>query len=224
MQLNSALYRNGFLFFGMFFAVALWGFWSSYYSDPMQLQTALQHVHGITMTLWCVMLVGQAYLIRTHRRAAHRLVGRTSYVLAPLIVIVMVALIRQSLQGLADAYLFLFYILGAAFLFAIFYALAVLNRGEPPTHARLMVCTVFPVYTAATDRILRGLSDGFGPAIAAWLLGDVLLAALAIWDWRSHRRLNVFPFAFITMLGFHIAIFASPRIPIWRSFTDWFLA
>jgi hypothetical protein len=225
MQLNSALYRNGIVFFGMFFAVALWGFWSSYYSNPMQLETALHHVHGITMTLWCVMLIGQAYLIRTNRRAAHRLVGRTSYVLAPLIFAVTVALIRQALQDQEDAHLFLFYILGAAVLFATFYALAILNRGAPPTHARLMVCTVFPLYTAAADRILTSLLGGFTPAVpAAWYLGDLVLLALAIWDWRSHRRLNVFPFAFITMLGFHAAIFVSPQVPFWRTFTDWFLS
>ena len=34
-------------------------------------------------------------------------------------------------------------------------------------------------------------------------LADVILVGLCIWDWRSHRRLNVFPIALVVLLAYH---------------------
>ena len=88
MQLTSALHRNSIFVFSAFFALVIWGFWNSYYSDPVAMgalgsSVSLVHLHGAGMTLWCLMLVSQAYLIRSNRRSLHRLVGRSSVVLVP---------------------------------------------------------------------------------------------------------------------------------------------
>lgn len=86
MQLDKALYRDGIVAFAVVTAIIVWGFWPGHYAHPRQpLRATRYHVHGILMTAWLAMLLSQAYLIRSNRRAIHRMVGKASYVLAPLI-------------------------------------------------------------------------------------------------------------------------------------------
>lgn len=44
------------------------------------------HVHGIAMLLWVLLLMMQSWLIRSGRRTGHRFLGRSSLILAPVIV------------------------------------------------------------------------------------------------------------------------------------------
>ena len=227
MKLSSALYRNAFVFFAMFSAVVVWGFWPTYYAHPWQALPATRfHVHGALMTVWLLMLLAQAYLIRINRRDVHRIVGKASYALAPAIVGVFVLMIHgRVVQDPASAVLplFLFYLLGAAVLFAVFYLLAMLNRHTAAMHARYMVCTLFPIYSASTDRIIgRGFPDNLFAVFSAWFAGDLILLTLAIWDWRSERRLGPFAVAFVVMVGYHALIFVAPSIPGWPAFANWF--
>jgi hypothetical protein len=114
-------------------------------------------------------------------------------------------------------------VLGAAVLFAAFYLLAMLNRHTPAVHARYMVCTLFPIYSAGTDRIIaRGFPDQPLFFTWAWFAGDLILLALTIWDWRSNRRFGPFGVAFVTMVLYHASIFVAPSIPWWVAFANWF--
>src|SRR5215831_4751564 len=128
MTLDRALYRNGVLLFAIFAAVIVWGFWPTYYAHPWRALPATRYqIHGVLMSSWLLMLLSQAYLIRTNRRAVHRRVGKASYVLAPVIVIVFVLMIHGGAAAATDRTalpLLLFYFLGAAVLFAAFYLLA----------------------------------------------------------------------------------------------------
>jgi len=58
--------------------------------------------------------------------------------------------------------------------------------------------------------------------LAAWLAGDAVL--LALWDYRSSRRLGVFAVAFALMAGYQAAIFTIAEQPPWKAFADWFLS
>ena len=231
MQLEKSLYRNGVFLFVLFVAIIVWGFWPSYYAHPWQALPAIRyHVHGALMTAWLLMLIAQAYLIRSHRRAIHRVVGKVSYVLAPLVFTMFLVMIhgssalRQLLSAnpvaLASAYV---YLLGAAALFAAFYVLAIANRRTATTHAGYMVCTLFPIYSAGTDRAIVRMFSSTSPfdAAWAWFAGDLLLLMLAVWDWRSSRRMGTFAVAFVAMAVYHALIFATPAIPGAASFAEW---
>jgi hypothetical protein len=227
VKLSSALYRNAFIFFALFSAVVVWGFWPTYYAHPWQALPATRYyVHGALMTVWLLMLLAQAYLIRTNRRDVHRIVGKASYALAPAIVVIFVLMIHGRVAQDPSSPvlpLFLLYLLGAAVLFAAFYLLAMLNRHTPAVHARYMVCTLFPIYSASTDRIIaRGFPHQPQFFSWAWYAGDLILLALTIWDWRSDRRFGPFGVAFTTMVAYHALIFLAPSIPGWAAFANWF--
>ena len=223
MHANQLIFRQAVWFFAALGVLVLWGFWSSYFSNPLQLSGAVFHVHGIAMSAWCALLISQALLIRLDHRPAHRRFGQVSYALAPVIFVTMLVLIRDTSPPDGLRYMFHFYLLGAAVLFATFYLLAIAARKTPQRHARLMICTVFPMYSAATD---RGLVEIFGAEslmpLAAWLAGDLVLLGLATWEWRARTGSRIFAGAFLTMFSYHVLIFVAPLIPPWRLFADWF--
>jgi hypothetical protein len=243
MDLTRSLQRNSVLFFSGFVLLVVWGFWSTYFSNPLQVPNALVHLHGLAMTVWCALIVAQAYLIRTNKRDAHRLVGRASYAIAPMVFVLMIAValgaIRRGREGLVldgtitdFGYFVMSLGLVGAVIFASLYTLAIRFRRNTAVHARLMLCTVFPIATAAVDRILDVYFPAFkahlpviagGPntQLVTWGSADVMLLGLSIWDWRSHRRGNVFPPVLATLLAYHVFTANAHRIGAWRSFIDW---
>jgi hypothetical protein len=227
----------------VFLAFAVWAFWPSYFARLFEQPNLRFHAHGIALTAWCVLLVVQAQLIRTHRRAWHKRVGKLSYVLAPAVVLITTSFVHYrvsgALQGVQQlpvmALYFLALTLVAIGAFALFYGLAIHFRHNAQVHARFMVCTMFPLFTPITDRLigahLRPLI-GMVPRIegnpilpvAGFVLADLLLLALALWDWRANRRFIVFPVALGVLLVYHTSVLTLYRVPLWNSLCVWFLS
>ena len=239
MNINKFLFQKSWMYFLLFFAIALWGFWPSYYSDVSRGYTLQTHLHGIGMTLWCLMLISQAYLIRINKRIIHSYVGKASYVLVPFIVLSTVILTHFSLQDNlpvnAAVSSDLALMLNATLLFFIIYGLAIYYKKDALTHARYMFCTIFPMFTPITDRIIynnfRPLVE-FAPTIGGspvvpfygFLLANIILAGLAIWDWKSNKRKDVFPIVLGMLILYHLSVFTFHLIPAWERFGVWFLA
>jgi len=243
MQLTSAIFRYSVFFFLSFCALVLWGFWKTYYSNPLQQDWPIVHAHGIAMTLWCGMLATQAFLIRINWRKLHRLFGMASLFLFASNVLFQVLLVSKRIPQitglwqfgeLVDAgYLFLGQALGSTVVFAIFYGLAILYRRTPAVHGGFMICTALPLLSPAIDRVVNFYFPSFAaklPLVAgftlvpliAWLIADVILLILSVWDWKSHRRLRVFPVALGVMLFYQVFTANAHRIKSWQAFSEWF--
>jgi hypothetical protein len=237
-----ALHRHSGRFFVAFLALTIWAFWPSYFARLFEQPTWLHHAHGIVLALWLAMLVVQAQLIRTQRRAWHRQLGKASYLLAPAVVIVTTAFVHQrlapALGGAAElpapALHSLALMLLSLVAFAVFYGFAIAKRRDSHAHARWMVCTVFPMFTPVTDRLI---AVNFQPLIGVlpriegnpvlpvvgFALADLMLLALSWWDWRANRRLDVFPVALGVLLLYHVGTLTLHRVPLWNAFCAWFL-
>jgi hypothetical protein len=118
-----------------------------------------------------------------------------------------------------------------AVIFASLYGAAVYFRRSPEVHGRLMLCTVFPILSPATNRIANQYfipgTEAWLPRVAlnpglAWAITDSVLLALAVWDFRSHRRLNVFPVVLLIMVVWQAFTLNSSRVPAWQAFCTWF--
>jgi hypothetical protein len=59
--------------------------------------------------------------------------------------------------------------------------------------------------------------------VAGFLLADLLLVALSVWDWRANRRANVFPVALGVLLLYHASVLTFYRFSFWRDFGEWFV-
>jgi hypothetical protein len=219
-------------FFVMVLVSAIFGFWPGYLSQIADESAPVVHIHAALMTLWLTMLISQAYLIRTNRRAIHKQVGKVSYLLAPL-VFVFIAIIRHNAMvetGLPVAEQNLRLLVPNAIVqpltFAFTYLLAIYYRRDPATHARFMLCTPIPMAGPIFNRVLE-FQLGVDPAIAGRLTGNTVLVVLAIlstWDWLKHRRLNGFAavLAFLLVLRLSLGTFVGPELRL--QFAEWYMS
>jgi hypothetical protein len=231
---KSILEKSHFYFFG-FFIIVVAAFWLTYITRIFDQENYRMHLHGITLFLWCSMLVVQPLLIRKKRYAIHRRLGKFSYVLVPVLIITTLDLLRYRIRSQpAVDYVFVALVFNALVAFAIFYGLAIYNRKRPAIHARFMLCSVFPFFTPATDRIISiyfpwtleyfpVLNGQPNVMLFGFALADIILVGLCLWDWISHRRLNVFPLALIILLTYHWSVNSFHQYNFWKVFSDWII-
>lgn len=213
-------------------AFAIFAFWPPYFSRLFAIENATTHFHVMTMVIWCSLLIVQPWLIRTRRHALHRSLGKLSYALFPLLVIGFVALAHQRINSAEGPppelrnYILYLQVEGLA-LFSISYLLAVLYRGSPMIHARLMICTGLVLLDPAIARIFIFRLDQmppFPPQFVSYPLTDLIFLALIFLERKAVRGRAVFPamlglFAVVQVLTFVV----TPQ-PFWAEFAHWFAA
>ena len=240
---EDAVHRFGAWLFLVFVVAMVAAFWPSYFLRLFEQPDAWFHAHAAVLIFWCVLLVAQAQLIRTGRRVLHRSLGKSAYILAPAVVLVSAAFVHHRVADslAATARLpamglhFLALTLLSLVTFALFFGLAIRFRRSPQVHARWMLCTVLPIVTPVTDRLIgRHWQSLIGVLpriegnpilpVAGFVLADLLLVALVVWDWRRNRRRDVFALALGVLLVYHVATLTLHRVPAWNAFCVWFLA
>jgi hypothetical protein len=185
------------------------------------------------------MLIVQPYLIRTKRVKTHKKVGKISYLLVPLLLFSTIDLLKYRFHGkveLSNTDNFsIALVLNALVAFFILYSLAIYHRRRGTVHARYMLCTAFPMFTPISDRIISihfpsllnhipTLDGNPIVPITGFALADILLLGLCVWDWRSHKRWNVFPVALLILIGYHFSVLNFYKYPFWIKFCEWFSA
>lgn len=201
--------------------------------------TALIHVHAASMALWIVMLAAQAWLVRTRRNELHRLVGRSSFVIAPLIVLLTVWVVhftlnRKSEVTTLDARLEIYDLMQVAG-FGLAWALAIVYRRKIALHMRFMVSTVFALGNAILFRILMswfqwvpGLNVSDDPdnlfhiAILNGALLVLALLALIALDWRAGIRRSPYWLVTVTTTIIHVGLFTFAKSDWWMAAVRWF--
>jgi len=232
------LYHHSLRLFALFSLAMILAFWPSYYSRLGSQPSYHVHAHGLALTLWIGLLVAQATLIRSGRRALHRRLGLVSYALVPVIVVVTLRFAHYTLQEVpalgAYGLFFLALIINTLVTFVVLFGLAMAYRHQPAVHARFMVSTLFPFFTPVTDRLIGRFVPSIVPLVpriggspivqcAGFLLADALLVALAVWDWRANRR-QVFPVALAIVLVYQGSVLTFHRFAFWQAFGAWFLS
>jgi uncharacterized membrane protein YozB (DUF420 family) len=231
----ALLYRGSAWFFAAFACAVLVAFWPTYYSRLDAQPTYHPHAHGLAMTMWCVMLVTQVWLIRSGRRAWHRQLGSVSFVLVPIIGMTTINFLHFRVRGApldAGVLGMMALVLNALAAFVILFVLAIIYRRQPATHARFMICTIFPLFTPVTDRLIARhlpsfisyipLVDG-SPLLplAGFALADAILIGLSVWDWRANRRL-IFPIALAILVAYHYSVVTFAGFGFWRTMAESF--
>jgi len=221
--------RNSVYFFTMLALFAIAAFWPSYLSRATSIPEVRVHLHGAVMALWVAMLITQAFLIRNGARPTHRLIGKASYVLAPLIVLSTLALAHLRLHEAGDdppvdLLYFVYVQLAMLSLFVLAYVLAIKHRKTPQLHARYMACTALALFDPIFARLLYNhLGIDFPLAqVITYTAMDAILLGLALWDWRHDRRPSVYP----AMLGIFVLVqlptFFLYKLPVWRKVAVWY--
>lgn len=178
---------------GFFFIVVLFftllGFYPSYFSYfPMfEGLSWVYHFHAFFATLWIVMLIMQAFLIRRKNYILHRRIGRTSYFVIPFLLfsffLVAKAMYHKNIEinhltevdalaslsrtGLPDI-----------LYFGILYSLGMIYKRRTSWHIRFLTCTGLVTLGPGLGRFLF---NHFRPEVAGATLGVLFLLTPIIW-------------------------------------------
>lgn len=153
-------------------------------------------IHGFFFAAWIGLLVLQTILIRVRCVDLHRTFGWIGVGLACLVVLLGTygSLIAAQRPGgfigvpLPPLQFLIFPILDMV-LFATFFSLAIIWRGNPQSHKRLMVLAAVNLVEAAIIRIPIDFI-GAGAPFTSRGLSYLFIVALVIWDLRSSGKIH----------------------------------
>ncbi|WP_276500119.1 hypothetical protein [Terrimonas pollutisoli] len=188
--------------------------------------TWIIHFHGMMMIGWLLMLLLQPFLILKGKIKLHRLAGRLSYVIAPLVLLSMYlvtysSLHRELAQGIAVAASRIALDVPLIIFFAILYLLAIFYTHKPALHSRFMCSTAFILISPALSRTLRAYLDASREDSIDMSKNIIVIVAgvIAVVDsWRTKR---ISPFALV--LGFMVLnriIWNIRDTPFWYSIAN----
>ncbi|MEO1028760.1 MAG: hypothetical protein AAFX02_06835 [Pseudomonadota bacterium] len=223
-----------------FFLVTIAAFAPSYFLILPKAEMA-HHVHGITATLWIVLLMTQNWSIHNRKWTFHRYSGLASMALVPLFTIgglwvTQVTLLSTSpfkdMFGIRLA----FADFVATFAFLAFYGLALRHRKSTDQHARYMLATVILLFGPSIARLLANYVPGFlirapedlpkfGDAVhASMLIGLAICLILIARDYLNKKPVTPFVLGLGATMLMYLGFVWVGHTPTWLSFTAWFAA
>lgn len=188
------------------------------------------HVHAVVYVGWLLLLTAQIWLIRVRKPALHRRLGLTGAAFVPLMVLVGLgaAWVQHINHYTPEAPHTAFFSveITSVTMFAPLAAYALLRRGDPSAHKRLILLATLSLMSAGFGRLWDyTIGDVFGPgewAFAAQLYLGVGLLVLLLggYDLMARKRLHpvYLPAAGWILLNqtASVLLFFSPA---WRAFT-----
>lgn len=226
-----SLYRNAYYWFCLLLLVSVLGFWQSYFSQLGEGTVHItHHTHGLAMLLWVAMLIAQSWFIRTRRNPMHRTVGKTSLLLAPVIVVSAVWVNIYFMQGregpypdgLIGIFWFGFFL---AIAFGVLYTLAIVHRRKAQLHARYMVATSLVFIVPGLGRAINNYVEpviGWAPSFFQVTFVPLFIGLwLLLLDWRREKPLTPF-LVFNGLWVMNLVMWLiSPRMGVWHRLAAW---
>lgn len=227
-------YKNLVYFFVIIAAMTFVGFYKKYFSlfpDFPGIKNT-HHLHVAALIMYLTMLIVQPILIYKKKFEIHRLIGKFSYFLVPLMFISMLSVYRnQYLRMVSDGkpqsecLAFIFAPATDAIPFLIFYILAILTKSETAKHMRYIIATGLIVAGPGYARIfITWLGMDFFVALALVSLTTLIaFVSLIIYDRIKKKRFRINPYtiAFIIWLIPNILIIFFPQTTPWQNFAGW---
>lgn len=210
--------------------VAILGFWPSYFLkffDGTADFTQYIHAHATVMMLWVFMLIAQPILIRKGNLSLHRLFGKISYLLFPLVIIAGALLAHHRAEFETNLARGLFIPFKDIVVLLVAYGIAIYYRKDVAVHARAMIATAIPFLEPALVRFLGWSlpeSVSTNRYLLTVLIMDLILIALIIRERNEKRGRWVFPLILALYFVIQFIIFGRVEIPFWKSIAEWFAA
>jgi hypothetical protein len=185
----------------------------------------VHHVHGALMVSWMLMLIIQPYLILKKNYKVHGLIGKVSYVTAPLVIISMILITKLNYLKLVgempfkDVAAWQSLNIITPFNFLLFYSLAIIHKKEVYKHKRYMIGTVFTIFGAISSRLLTiifGAKINFFAFFISEYFGLSIVLLLLLND--IIKKANPIPFTIIAVgLCINITSIHARYTDAWQS-------
>jgi hypothetical protein len=206
-------YKNVGYFFLILLAVVIIGFFKTYFGLLPYFNehtTTLVHFHATVLMLWVALLIIQPLLIRYKKFAIHRLIGKFTYILVPLIICSFIGMMNKQyneeiVQTIPRSEIIEDLSLSVALLllFITFYVLAIINKRKVSFHMRYMIATGLVLVNPALTRITL-FWNIFNSQLFAFIFTDLILLVLIFFDRRKKRRYKPYIVALALFLVYHI--------------------
>lgn len=209
--------------------ISIIAFWPTYYSVFFSSDFYI-HLHAFFAVLWFGMLIIQPYLIKSRNLAVHRLIGKFSYVVAPLVVISVLLLAHQSIKYAPEEIMpirtYILYLqVSLAFLFGVIYLFAIYFRKTKAIHSRFMAATALTFVDPIFARLLFIITPS-ATINRQWItfgLINLILIILSLIDRKNRKAKWVYPSLLLLFIIIEIPIlFDLTGQDWWQSFAIWF--
>lgn len=180
--MNKVLFPKTAWFLLLLIPIIFLGFYPSYFSILLSSTDTVYHIHAFFMILWVALAIIQPFLIQQKKITAHKLMGKISYALMPLVFITGYLVIRHTYYTNLERYttrvadgtiklnpeqllekaaasmdIGLIYFI---WLFT-FYILAVVNRRKVLFHATYMFSATLTLLGPSVDRLIYNVLVSF---------------------------------------------------------------
>ncbi|MDI1353829.1 MAG: hypothetical protein PSX36_02840 [bacterium] len=188
-------YRNiGYLFVILILLLCL-GFYRPYWSLFPHFAgiNAIKHFHGIVLFMWFILLTVQPFLIQSGKQKAHKLLGRFSASLVPLIFISIFLVSKDKFNRMAPRISReenigeLALNVSGMFYFIALFALAIYYRKNAAYHIRFIIAAALLLFGPGIGRILEnygGLSFSQS-VIASVFISEIITVLLLLYDLKN---------------------------------------
>jgi hypothetical protein len=220
--------KSGYYIFGLI-AIVLLGFWRSYFLELIvgtSRHSLIFHFHAVMMSLWIAMLIVQPLLIRKKKFAAHRFIGKLSFIVMPLLVISILQIMHYEGNLFPENELTFIGVMNGSILMSTFYLIAIWKRSNVNVHARAMVCTGITMIQPASDRVMFTIFEMEAPTVffVSWGIIYLLLIVLIIIERKQKVGRWIFPFYFCMHIMLVSSMLVIQKIPVVDpAFGKWFL-
>ncbi|GAB3942205.1 hypothetical protein GCM10028805_06460 [Spirosoma harenae] len=217
-------YKHVSYLFVAMLAIIIAGFYKNYFGKfPVFAGLSyVHHTHTMLLLLWFAMLIIQPILIYQKRLDLHRFIGKASYVLVPMIVWSMLAVMRRQYlrnlpkmpeaRNLASLYL----PVSALIPFVTLYVLAIIYRKTPALHMLYMIASAIALLGPAIGRINFGFADFKLAVLFAFALGDVFLVGLLIYEFVKVKNYRPYLLSLLICMLFYDAFPWVPNSAGWQ--------
>ena len=188
--------------------ILLWGFYRTYivFFPSFEGFLFVQHFHGVIMLLWMACLIAQPLLISRKKNRIHKLIGKISFVLAPLLMLSIFGVAKMTFQRdlststIQDAIAGITLNIPGLVIFGILYGLAINNRSRTYYHMRYMIGTALLMIGPGLGRVLILFLEMPPPIGISITLAVIAVLAIALLINDVVKKRDYKPFLIVTCL------------------------
>ena len=231
-------FKNAHWYVGGFLLVTFVAFMPSYFA-VLPDAPWVHHLHGITATLWIVLVMTQNWTAHNGKWNVHVWSGVASLVLVPLFTVGGLLVTQNTLLKTTPFKDMFAHALSAAdffvsFAFVAFFALALRYRRSPDIHARYMLTTIIILAGPSISRFLVNYVPGFlirdieslpkfAHALdASFIIASVLCLFLILRDYRASKPLLPFSMALLANLLMVFSYYVIGNMELYNPITEWY--
>ena len=211
--------------------LALAAFWPMYLSKDWAAIDLYTHTHALLGTMWMLILVFQSVSIVRGYRRAHRIVGRTSLIVALGFILSGLLLTHFRVSRMTEAAfakegVYIYLPLAVALLFGVACLLGFRWRTSMPVHARFMLSTALLLIDPVLARIMYHYapplpSDHLYQGITFTLIAAVMAYLVKSLPQQAPGRIWYRNYCLGTTAVLAL-YFAVPYTGAWLAFANWF--